>query len=65
MLGWVLAALGVYSFVWGVGHLNEPPMPNPHLLYDGSYSSSRQVESIFGGLVGVMFSYLAFRKGRT
>ena len=65
LLGWALTVIGVWAVAWGLSHLREAGMPNPHLLYDAGYSRSRQAESIFFGVWTLMFAYWAFSKART
>ena len=63
--GWASTAIGAWMFVWGVSGLDEPGLPNRHLLYDAGYSKSLQAESIFLGVGLLMFGYLAFRHSRS
>ena len=63
--GWASTAIGAWMLVWGVSGLDEPGLPNRHLLYDAGYSKSLQAESIFLGVGLLMFGYLAFRHSRS
>jgi hypothetical protein len=55
--------LGLWMFLWGIAHINEPAMPSGTLFVETRYDTSRQLESLFGGIALAVLSYLAFRHG--
>jgi drug/metabolite transporter (DMT)-like permease len=58
--GIALIVVGVASVVWGLTHLREPPMRGSRL----PYATSRQLQSISGGVGAIFFGVVVFRHGR-
>ena len=50
MAGGALIVYSVYSIIWGVSHLSEPPMQGSRL----PYASSRQLQAISAGMAGIV-----------
>jgi drug/metabolite transporter (DMT)-like permease len=55
-LGVAMMVVGVCAVVWGLWFLNDPPMPGFR------YVVSLQWSRILGGIAGIVFGALFFRK---